>query len=259
MADRALEPLSFVFARLLDPLAAALEARRSRRGRAAPATAAHRSDDAFADAAAAGADARSAGAAHAAAARSRIPSAVGRHRHRHDRSRSGAGAIVQYSLLERAGAVAGNTGDADGAPRRAGRRDALRLAAAPRYPSARRLDDGAGRRSTTASRFGSTDGSPRDRASGLARRSRSAGAAPRSGRRSPSRAVERGRPAAWHRSPRHAGRRRPRRPARGDRRAAGGIAALESRRVGRRARRRRGLPAVPGRDTGQWFAEGVYD
>ncbi len=86
-----LEPLSFVFARLLDPLSAALE--RADRGAAALRLDLRLVDrtDPRAAAAVAGGDARSEGAAHVAGARSRIASALSRHRSRHHRSRSRAG------------------------------------------------------------------------------------------------------------------------------------------------------------------------
>ncbi len=51
------------------------------------------------------------------------------------------GRIVQYLAARAAGALAGNAGHADGAPGRARRRNALRLAADPRHASSRWLDD----------------------------------------------------------------------------------------------------------------------
>ena len=71
----ALEPLSFVLARLLDPLVGGARARRSRGRGAAARSAPRRSDGARTHAAAAGRDARREGAAHAAAPRSRVASA----------------------------------------------------------------------------------------------------------------------------------------------------------------------------------------
>ena len=98
----ALEPLSFVFARLLDPLSTALE--RADRGAAALRLdlASRRSHDALARAAAAGRDARREGAAHAAAARSGIASAGCAIDVVTIEIDPVPGRIVQYSLLERA-------------------------------------------------------------------------------------------------------------------------------------------------------------
>ena len=122
-----LEPLSFVLARLLDPLAMALE--RADRGAAAI-----RLDLRLVDrtmhtphAAAAGGDARSARAAHAADARSRIASARRRGRHRHaSRSIRRPGRVVQYSLLERAVPSAETVATLTARLSRAGRRDPVR-------------------------------------------------------------------------------------------------------------------------------------
>ena len=55
------------------------------------------------------------------------------------------GRVVQYLAARASGAVAGNPGHAHGPPRRARRRHPLRLAAAPRHSSAGRLAVGAGR------------------------------------------------------------------------------------------------------------------
>ena len=65
-------------------------------------------------------------------------------RRRHHRDRSGARPHRAVLAARAAGAVAGNAGHADGAPRRARRRHALRLAAAARHASAGRLDADAG-------------------------------------------------------------------------------------------------------------------
>ena len=117
-----LEPLSFVLARLLDPLSSALE--RADRGAAALRLDLRLVDRtiARARAAAAGRDARREGAAHAAAPRSRIASTVRRHRHRHHRNRSGARAHRSVLAARARDAVAGNAGHADRPPRRARRR-----------------------------------------------------------------------------------------------------------------------------------------
>ena len=133
-----LEPLSFVLARLLEPLSSALE--RADRGAAALRLDLRLvdRDGAHACAAAAGGDARSARAAHAAAARSRIASSARRGRHRHGRDRSGARAGDPVLAARAGGAVGGNRGDADRAAVRAGRRDAA--AASPALLDTHRPD-----------------------------------------------------------------------------------------------------------------------
>ena len=131
-----LEPLSFVLARLLDPLSAVARASGSRRGGAAAGSPARRSHRARACIAAPGRHARCARAAHAPDAGSRIASAWGRRRHRHDRDRSSAGAGDSVFAAGAGAALSGNRGNADGPTRRARRRDPMRIGRTARHASA---------------------------------------------------------------------------------------------------------------------------
>ena len=151
-----LEPLSFIFARLLDPLSTALE--RADRGAAAL-----RLDLRLVDRSTHTrvlqlpvADARPAGAAHAAAARSRIASSRRGHRHRRDRARSGARAHHAVLAARSRAAVGRSALDLDGAVVGAGRRDALGTAVARGQPSAGRVRDAELRDRRHAVRAGST-------------------------------------------------------------------------------------------------------
>ena len=133
----ALEPLSFVLARLLDPLSAALE--RADRGAAAL-----RLDLRLVDRTtharvlqlpAPMRDARVLRTLLLLDLESHPPPAA--RRHRHDRDRSGAGAHHPVLAARARAAVAGNAGDAHRAARRAGRREPLRIAGARRHVAAR--------------------------------------------------------------------------------------------------------------------------
>ena len=136
-----LEPLSFVLARLLEPLGGTAGARRSRRGGAAHVAAAHDQGGAHADAAAAGADARSEDAAHADPARPRNASArrADRHRARVHRADAGPRPAMDAARARATGARAGL--DADRAPDGTDGRGTCRRPAAGRYVAAGSVRD----------------------------------------------------------------------------------------------------------------------
>ena len=258
----ALEPLSFVLARMLDPLSAALE--RADRGAAAIhlRSAARRSHRARAHAAAAGGDARSDASCGRCCCsisnriRPRRPSTSSR-----SRSIRRPAASPVFAARARA-AVGGNAGDADRPPRRAGRRVALRRADAARYAPAGRVRDAAlCPRCAASNRHSAIDDGR------AALRSRHAAIGTRvcaaSGRRVAVRVtVERGRPARVAIDRRGM-------PGGGVEQCAGPWRSsgawwdrgppLESRRMGRRAQRRLVCRLFRDRDTGHWFMEGVLD
>ena len=256
----ALEPLSFVFARLLDPLSAALE--RADRGAAAI-----RLDLRLVDrtrarprAAAAGADARPARAAHAAAARSRVASAAAppstssrsrsiRRRRASRSSRCSSARCRRRKPSPRSPRAcrrwSGRRGCGSAVLLDSHRPDAFEM---PRFePDGQRCGAGPDRPMACG-------------AKALRRRCqrcrRPTGASPPVLRRfrppvavrvtvEHGRPVQRGDRPPWHAAAAPSAQA----PGRGARRARGGPprqASLGSRRMGRRARRRHGLPHVPG-------------